>query len=135
MAHHGNYPDNGDFTNSRVYEGYWLEREILFPFGEWNHVLHHMFPTIPWHKTREAHNIMMHYPPYRDHVVICDGFFFKGSMGPQYPTVMDVLSKPSHHYLRGAAQDAEATGEIRSSTADEVGAVQVKKGVLLGGES
>ncbi len=135
IAHHGNYPDNGDFTNSRVYEGWWLEREILFPFGEWNHVLHHMFPTIPWHKTRAAHNVMMQYPPYRDHVVICDGFFFKGPMGDEYPTVVDVLAKPSHYYLRGRGQSDEATGEIRSSTADEVGAVQVKTGVLLGGES
>ncbi len=49
IGHHGNYPDNGDFTNSRVYEGYWLEREIFFPFSEQNHIVHHMFPTVPWH--------------------------------------------------------------------------------------
>lgn len=54
IAHHGNYPDAGDFTNSRVYKARWLEREIFFPFGEHNHVLHHMFPTIPHHKMHQA---------------------------------------------------------------------------------
>lgn len=133
IAHHGNFPDNGDFTNSRVYEGRWLERQIFFPFGEWNHVLHHMFPTIPWHKMRKAHNVMMRYPPYRDNVVICDGFMFKGSLGDHYPTVLDVLSKPSHTYLRGASDGA--TADIRRSTAEEIGTRKELIGELLAGES
>lgn len=134
IAHHGNFPDNGDFTNSRVYEGRWLERQIFFPFGEWNHVLHHMFPTIPWHKMRQAHNLMMRYEPYRENVVICDGFLFKGSMGSEYPTVLDVLSKPSDAYLRGAG-GADATAEIRRSTSAEIGATVKPVGELLAGES
>ncbi|QDU57751.1 fatty acid desaturase family protein [Aeoliella mucimassa] len=133
IAHHGNYPDNGDFTNSRVYEGLWFEREIFFPFGEWNHVLHHMFPTIPWHKMRKAHHVMMRYPPYRDNVVICDGYLFKGHMGQEYPTVLDVLSKPSHAYLRGG-QTTDAA-DIRRSTVDEIGANDNGVGQLLPGES
>lgn len=134
IAHHGNFPDNGDYTNSRVYEGLWLEREIFFPFGEWNHVLHHMFPTIPWHKMREAHNLMMRYPPYRDNVVICDGFMFKGHMGDEYPTVLDVLSKPSHTYLRGDLSQRE-TSEIRRSTAEEIGTTEKHMDKMLAGES
>jgi len=134
IAHHGNFPDNGDFTNSRVYEGLWLERAIFFPFGEWNHVLHHMFPTIPWHQMRKAHNTMLRYPPYRENVVICDGFVFKGHMGDEYPTVLDVLSKPSHTYMRhpGASDDAI---EIRKSTAGEVGSSKEHIGKMLAGES
>lgn len=133
IAHHGNFPDNGDFTNSRVYEGLWLEKEIFFPFGEWNHVLHHMFPTIPWHKMREAHNLMMRYPPYRENVVICDGFMFKGHMGDGYPTVLDVLSKPSHTYLRKT--ETSESDEIRRSTAAEIGTSQEHFGGMLPGES
>jgi fatty acid desaturase len=134
IAHHGNFPDNGDFTNSRVYEGLWLEREIFFPFGEWNHVLHHMFPTIPWHKMRQAHNLMLRYPPYRDNVVICDGFMFKGSMGPEYPTVLDILTHPSHAYLRHQGEK-ETSADIRRSTATEIGTTQDSIGKLLAGES
>ncbi|MGI9455199.1 MAG: fatty acid desaturase family protein [Aeoliella sp.] len=134
IAHHGNFPDNGDFTNSRVYEGLWLEQQVFFPFGEWNHVLHHMFPTIPWHKMREAHNMMLRYPPYRENVVICDGFLFKGHLGDEYPTVLDVLSKPSHTYLRGHSPEGELA-EIRASTAAEVGATSGTAGKLLAGES
>lgn len=121
VAHHGNYPDNGDFTNSRVYEGYWLEREIFFPFGEWNHVLHHMFPTIPWHKMREAHNTMMRYPPYRENVIICDGFFFKSDPSSDQPTVLDLLAAPSGQQLR-RNDSTEEWSEIRQKTSAEVGA-------------
>ena len=133
IAHHGNYPDNGDYTNSRVYEGYWLEREIFVPFSEQNHVLHHMFPTIPWHQMRRAHDVMMRYPPYRDNVVICDGFFFKSDATNTHPTVLDVLEAPSRHYLNpNSGQQSEET--IRSSTADEIGDAPISTSPL-GGES
>ncbi len=131
IAHHGNYPDNGDFTNSRVYEGYWLEREIFFPFSERNHILHHMFPTIPWHKMVQAHQLMMKYPPYRENVVICDGFFFKATNNQQNPTVLDVLAAPSRHYLRGASAGTDQS-DIRRSTSDQVGAIAVACDHLAG---
>lgn len=121
MAHHGNYPDNGDFTNSRVYEGYWLEREIFFPFGEWNHVLHHMFPTIPWFRMREAHNMMMRYPPYRENVIICDGFFFKSDPSTNEPTVLDLLAAPSGQQLKRREPDGKWS-DIRQKTSEDVGA-------------
>ncbi|TVQ00838.1 MAG: fatty acid desaturase [Planctomycetaceae bacterium] len=134
IAHHGNYPDNGDYTNSRVYGGKWLEREIFFPFGEWNHVLHHMFPTVPWYRTREAHEVLMRYPPYRDNVVYCDGFFFKGDPRSDAPTVLDVLAKPSRVYLRSQMSRTNPDG-IRHSTAAEVGSIGEPIESWHGGES
>ncbi len=118
IGHHGNYPDDGDYTNSRVYEGYWLEREIFFPFSEQNHVVHHMFPTVPWYHMRDAHNLLMRYPPYRDQVVICDGFFIHKDRQSGHPSVMDIMAAPSHHYLKGQMVRSEA---IRDETVDEVG--------------
>lgn len=119
IAHHGNYPDAGDFTNSRVYRARWLERQIFFPFGEHNHVLHHMFPTIPHHRMDDAHAVMLRYPPYRDTVVICNGFFVKADSHSSDPTVLDVLTSPAQRYARGDA--AESHSDIRHSTAAEVG--------------
>lgn len=135
IAHHGNYPDNGDYTNSRVYEGWLLEREIFFPFGEWNHVLHHMFPTVPWHKMRQAHDTMMRFPPYRDNVVICDGFLFKGKMPPQYPTVLDILAHPSRTYLHGQSTATDMLEEIRSDDPHYTGDRKLASSRLLPGES
>jgi fatty acid desaturase len=120
LGHHGNYPDSGDFTNSRVYEGYWLEREIFFPFSEQNHVLHHMFPTLPWHKMRQGHDVMMRYPPYRESVVTCDGFFFKRNPESDDPTVLDLLAAPSDRYLRGSAESRDSDA-IRNDTLSDVG--------------
>lgn len=134
IAHHGNYPDNGDFTNSRVYEGKWLEREVFFPFSEQNHVLHHMFPAIPWHKLRAAHGAMMRYPPYRENVVICDGFFVRGSAASKWPTVLEVLAAPSDAYLRKDGRETEPDG-IRQSTGREVGRTAETAAVWTAGES
>ena len=135
IAHHGNYPDNGDYTNSRVYEGYWLERVTFFPYGEWNHVLHHMFPTVPWHKLRAAHNTMMRFAPYRDNVVICDGFFVKGRLSPEYPTVLEVLAHPSRTYLRHGEAAATTLEEIRSADPHDTGDRKLATAGLLAGES
>ncbi|MEM6779432.1 MAG: fatty acid desaturase [Planctomycetota bacterium] len=134
IAHHGNYPDNGDFTNSRVYEGYWLEREIFFPFGEWNHVLHHMFPTIPWYRMREAHETMMRYPPYRENVIICDGFFFKAHKDNQQPTVLDLLAAPSGQQLK-SHEEQDWVSSIRAETATQVGAEDQRGSLHAMGES
>ncbi len=134
IGHHGNYPDNGDFTNSRVYEGFWLEREIFFPFSEQNHVLHHMFPSIPWHKMRQAHEVMMRYPPYRDNVIICDGFFFKADRSSGHPSVLDLVAMPAGDQLRTGQQNIRP-GAIRDVTAEEVGAAEAAASSFHGGES
>lgn len=134
IAHHGNYPDNGDYTNSRVYEGKWLEREVFFPFSEQNHVLHHMFPAIPWHRMREAHGVMMRYAPYRENVVICDGFFMKGNRASDAPTVLEVLAAPSNAFLRGSNRNVHPDA-IRIKTGREVGRRAELTVAWTGGES
>ena len=123
IAHHGNYPDDGDFTNSRVYRARWWERGVFFPYSENNHVLHHMFPTIPHYWLEDAHQVMLRYPPYREQVVICNGYFVKADPNCSDPTVLDLLAAPAQAYLRrrDAAAD-EAEGKIRTATGDEVGA-------------
>ena len=134
IGHHGNYPDNGDFTNSRVYEGFWLEREIFFPFSEQNHVIHHMFPTVPWHTMRQAHDVMMRYPPYRENVIICDGFFFKADPASGNPSVVDLITSPSSDQLRNNGR-YDLPGNIREHTAEEVGAVEIAASEYHRGES
>ena len=121
IAHHGNYPDSGDFTNSRVYKARWLEREIFFTFGEHNHVLHHMFPTIPHHRMDSAHDVMMRYAPYRDTVVTCNGFFMKADPRSDEPTVLDILAAPADRYARGNRLPQATQSDIRRSTETEVG--------------
>jgi hypothetical protein len=77
---------------------------------------------------------MMRYPPYRDNVVLCDGFFFKGDRTSGNPTVLDVLAKPSQTYLRRRTGAAEPDG-IRQRTAEEVGSVGALVETWHGGES
>lgn len=133
IAHHGNYPDNGDYTNSRVYEGYGLERVFMFPYGEWNHVLHHLYPRVPWHKMRQAHNTMLRFRPYRENVVICDGYLIKGPHSPEWPTVIEILAHPSRTYLP-KRDDAETLDETHS---DDLASADDRKltASLLPGES
>ncbi|SRR6056297_215499 len=120
IAHHGNYPDAGDYTNSRVYKAKFLERQIFFPFGEHNHVLHHMFPTVPHFNMEAAHQTMLRYPPYRDAVVTCNGFFVKADAKSESPTVLEILAAPSGKYLRTATTEG-VTSDIRHETVTAVG--------------
>jgi hypothetical protein len=82
-----------------------------------------MFPTIPHHKMHLAHEVMMRYAPYRDAVVICNGFFFKADRASEEPTVLDILAAPADHYLRSTTALDAVDGDIRRSTQTEVGAL------------
>jgi fatty acid desaturase len=123
IAHHGNAPDDGDFTNSRIYRARWLEREIFFPYGEAFHVLHHMFPGVPHRFIHRAHEVLLHYPPYRDNVVRCNGFFIKADRQSTRPSVLDILAVPADFYLRGKLSKADPNDLIRRKTEAEVGAM------------
>ncbi len=92
IAHHSNSPDDGRFTNSRVFFVHPILRASVFPYGQDFHVTHHLFATLPHHTIARAHAVLMRYPPYRESVVICRGFFFR-TPGTAGPSVLDVLSQ------------------------------------------
>ena len=71
---------------------------------------------------RTAHEVMMRYPPYRDEVVVCNGFFVKADPASDEPTVLDVLAAPSDRYLR-AGRETASSAEIRHSNDTLVGAL------------
>ncbi len=93
IAHHSNAPDSGDLTNSRVFRVHPLLNACVFPYGQAFHLTHHMFGILPHYHAAEAHDLLMKYPPYRDNVVICRGYFFR-TTGTDGPSVLDVLSGP-----------------------------------------
>jgi fatty acid desaturase len=111
VAHHSNAPDDGRYTNSRVFFVHPLLRASIFPYGQDFHLTHHLFAMLPHHKMAGAHETLMRYPPYRDGLVICRGFFLppRGSSGP---TVLDVLAR------RPAAGDLLWDGPPRARVAD-----------------
>jgi fatty acid desaturase len=93
IAHHSNAPDDGDLTNSRVFFVHPLLRFCVFPYGQAYHLTHHLFGILPHYRMGEAHELLMRYPPYRRHIVICRGYFFR-TLGTNGPSVLDVLSGP-----------------------------------------
>jgi fatty acid desaturase len=92
IAHHSNAPDDGDLTNSRIFDVNPLLNACVFPYGQDFHVTHHLFSMLPHYRMAEANEILMRYRPYREQVVVCRGYFFprwrKGG-----PTVLDELSR------------------------------------------
>ncbi len=92
IAHHSNAPDDGDLTNSRIFDVNPLLAACVFPYGQDLHVTHHLFSMLPHYRVAEANSILMRYRPYREQVVVCHGYFFRrwGSAGP---TVLDELSR------------------------------------------
>ncbi len=92
IAHHSNAPDDGEVTNSRIFRVNPILNAAVFPYGQDFHVTHHMFAMLPHYNMARAHEVLMRYPPYRDNVVICRGFFFR-TPGTTGPSVLDVLSE------------------------------------------
>ena len=78
---------------------------------------------------------MMRFGPYRDNVVICDGFFLKGPLSPEYPIVLDVLAHPSRTYLRQGNLADNKLEEIRSDDPHDSGDRKLDTAGLLPGES
>ncbi|RUL89232.1 fatty acid desaturase family protein [Tautonia sociabilis] len=94
IAHHANAPDSGALTNSRVFRVHPLLRFCVFPYGQEFHLTHHLFMSVPHDRLAEAHEMLRRWPPYRERVVVCEGYFFRprGSAGP---SLLDLLSRPA----------------------------------------
>lgn len=92
IAHHANAPDDGNFTNSRLFDVHPMLRWAVFPYGQDFHVLHHLFAMIPHHQMRRAHAMLLRYPAYQRDIVVCRGYFWRkrGTVGP---CVLDVLAE------------------------------------------
>src|SRR5262245_8869308 len=75
IAHLGNTPDAADFSGSRWFRVHPVLNYCLFPYGQEYHPTHHVFGMLPHYRAAEAHGILMGYPPYRDRVVVCRGYF------------------------------------------------------------
>lgn len=94
IAHHANTPDDGDLTNSRVFEVNPLLSAAIFPYGQAFHLTHHLFAMVPHYRIAEAHRLLQAYPPYRDNVQVCRGYFFR-KRGTEGPSLLEVLSGPT----------------------------------------
>jgi fatty acid desaturase len=90
IAHHSNAPDDGDLTNSRVFQVHPILEACVFPYGQSFHLTHHLFAMIPHYQVANAHAILQEYSPYRDNVTVCRGYFFR-TIGTAGPSVLDVL--------------------------------------------
>ncbi len=92
IAHHSNAPDDGELTNSRVFRVNPILSAAVFPYGQDFHVTHHMFAMLPHYNMAKAHAVLLRYPPYRENVVVCRGFFLR-TIGTTGPSVLDVLAE------------------------------------------
>ena len=90
IAHHSNAPDDGSFTNSRIFLVHPLLDFAVFNYGQAYHVTHHLFAMLPHYRMAEAHAILMRHQPYRDGVVVCRGYFFR-TIGTDGPSVLEEL--------------------------------------------
>lgn len=101
IAHHSNAPDDGDLTNSRVFEVHPLLKFVIFPYGQHLHLTHHLFAMVPHYRLEEAHAILRRNPEYRERVTVCRGYFLR-RRGTEGPSVLDVLAADSVPATAGA---------------------------------
>jgi fatty acid desaturase len=93
IAHHSNAPDDGDLTNSRVFQVNPVLSAMIFPYGQSFHLTHHLVAMVPHYRLRRAHRLLLEHPPYRENVALCRGFFFR-SPGSAEPSLLQLLAAP-----------------------------------------
>lgn len=91
VAHHSNAPDDGDLTNSRVFDVHPALAFAVFPYGQAFHLTHHLFAMVPHYRLAEADALLRRHRPYRESVIVCRGYFFR-RRGAAGPSVLDVLA-------------------------------------------
>lgn len=92
ISHHSNAPDDGDLTGSRIFRVHPLLSASVFPYGQDDHLTHHLFAMLPHYNMRRAHEILMRCPDYRRNATVCHGFFFRGYSG-RGPTLLELLAR------------------------------------------
>jgi fatty acid desaturase len=92
VAHHSNSATRGGPAGSRLFRANPLLNASVFPYGQDYHVTHHMFGVMPHFHLPAAHRVLMRYPPYREQLVVCWGYFFR-RWGKPGPTVLDELAR------------------------------------------
>jgi fatty acid desaturase len=102
IAHHANAPDAGDLTNSRVFRVHPVLRFCVFPYGQDFHLTHHLFMSVPHFRIAEADRLLRRWPPYRDRVVVCQGYFFRRP-GAEGPSLLELLARPAPQPLGAVA--------------------------------
>lgn len=117
VAHHSNAPDDGDLTNSRVFRVNPILSAMVFPYGQTFHLTHHLFAMIPHHRLQRAHRLLLRYPPYRENVTICRGFFFR-TWGTPGPSLLELLAAPARKKTtatRSPIPQMHISNNVRSS--------------------
>jgi fatty acid desaturase len=102
IAHHANAPDDGPLSNSRLFDVHPLLAWAVFPYGQDLHLTHHLFAMIPHSRIRRAHAILSRHRPYRESVVVCQGYFFR-RRGTTGPSVLELLSASAQREAVAAA--------------------------------
>jgi fatty acid desaturase len=92
ISHHSNTPDSGDLTGSRIFRVHPLLSACVFPYGQDDHLTHHLFAMVPHYNMRAAHQILMEWTEYREKAVVCNGFFFRRRR-TDGPTILDVMAR------------------------------------------
>ena len=75
IVEHLGTPNKSALDGTRNIEGSPLESFFFGPHGNSLHLIHHMYPNIPWHKIAKAHEHLKTIPEYKNHSHLNRGYF------------------------------------------------------------
>jgi len=82
----------GTLDNSRIIHADPVTRWMLLPHGNDFHLIHHIYPTIPHYRLREAHEHLLESEAYRNELIQVRGNVHGGE---DEPSVADSLADPA----------------------------------------
>ncbi|MBL4557764.1 MAG: fatty acid desaturase [Rhodobacteraceae bacterium] len=104
LAEHYPLPqsENKRLLMTRNRHGWWLERFLFGRHDDNYHLVHHIFPTVPFHNLKKAHEVLLEDPAYRQWDEVWGGIFTRDHPGQE--TLMSYVKKyrseRSPQYLR-----------------------------------
>ena len=72
--HYGTAGDH-PISQTRTVRGNWFDRILIGPCSIGAHGPHHLYPTIPYYRLREAHSVLLENAIYREHCHVSATYF------------------------------------------------------------
>lgn len=75
VAEHLVLESSHELNKTRHVESNWLERMLVAPMNLNYHIVHHLYPSIPFYNLPKMHEILMQKPVYRDNAHITPNYW------------------------------------------------------------
>lgn len=96
IVEHLGTPNTHELNGTRNIEGSPIESFFFGPHGNSLHLIHHLYPNIPWHKIAKAHKHLKNIPEYNKKSHLNRGYFLPNSASAFRELTKNEIKEPDN---------------------------------------